>query len=66
MVPPYTKLGSRADLFIADHSFYIGLIIFLIASGIVILAGGKSRRITRIVVVVDVLILAIWFVVSLP
>ena len=28
MVSPYTKLGSRADLFIVYHSFYIGLIFF--------------------------------------
>jgi hypothetical protein len=64
MVPPYTKLGSRTDLFIAEYSFYIGLVVMLIASGIVIFASGKSRRVTRFVVIVDALILAIWLIVS--
>jgi hypothetical protein len=66
IVPPYTKLGSQVDRFIAYHSFYIGLLIMLMASGIVVLASGKSRRVTRLVVIVDALILAIWVIVSWP
>ncbi len=63
---PVTRLANPADNFIADHSFYIGLLVMLLASGIVILAGNGNRRVTQVVAVIDAVILAIWLLVSWP
>ena len=66
MAQPITRFRDPVDGFIAYHSFYIGLLLMLAASGIVVFASGKSRRVTWLVVIIDALILAIWVIVSWP
>ena len=66
MAQPISRFRDPVDGFIAYHSFYIGLLSMLVASGIVVFVSGKSRRVMWFVTVVDALILAIWVIVSWP
>ncbi len=64
--PPYTKLGSPADAWIANSSLYIGFAMLLITSIFVMLSARERRRAAYRVALVDLVIMALVLLIAWP
>ncbi len=66
ITPPYKKFGSPIDGWIADNSMYIGFVILLVTSFVVVRVAGAARWAKSLVVLTDAVITAITLLLAWP
>lgn len=66
ITPPYKKFGSPIDGWILDNSLYIGFLILLVTSFVVVRVAGGARWAKSLVVLGDVVITAITLLIAWP
>jgi hypothetical protein len=66
ITPPYEKFGSPTDGWIVNNSLYIGFVILLVTSFVVVRVAGGARWAKFLVALTDAVITAITLLIAWP